>query len=230
MTLKNYSESKGGDPVIPEDIKKGMPIVRDFLKEIRERYHSINPQEKTIIYNIFRLRMNKWNKEIYPDVESTVRKALENLCGEVTGKISINQIVYTSHGKAMKIIPEKNSGIISISDKGDEDAHLNNRWNYRLDMYFNDNDYDFNEFHARQMINWLEKIEGKVEKLWVHCNQGISRSPAVGLWLSERYHVPFKPNHSYNRHVHNTLKKFDEWWRKNKEKETSRVGLEPTTP
>ena len=69
----------------------------------------------------------------------------------------------------------------------------------------------FNEEDANQILTFVEKIKDKVEILLVHCEAGISRSPAAAGALSLIYNntdqeffcLPFHPNMK----VYNTILK-----------------------
>ncbi|HDK26321.1 MAG TPA: hypothetical protein ENG48_04420 [Candidatus Atribacteria bacterium] len=67
----------------------------------------------------------------------------------------------------------------------------------------------FSYIHALQILNFVEKYKNTIDLLIIHCNAGISRSPAVAASLSIIYNI--NDYHTYfflyepNIHVFSTL-------------------------
>lgn len=79
-----------------------------------------------------------------------------------------------------------------------------------LTLYFDDTHKEvegtvfFHEKQARQIIDFVKARED-AETLLIHCYGGLSRSLAIGTFLSEIYGLPVKKG-NYNTHVYNVLK------------------------
>ena len=43
----------------------------------------------------------------------------------------------------------------------------------------------FNRYHAEQILDFVEELQGKIDLLMVHCEAGMSRSPAVGAAIAK---------------------------------------------
>ena len=43
----------------------------------------------------------------------------------------------------------------------------------------------FNKYHAEQILDFVDEIQDKIELLMVHCEAGMSRSPAVGAAIAK---------------------------------------------
>lgn len=70
----------------------------------------------------------------------------------------------------------------------------------------------FTELQARKIIKFVEsELERGVEAFVIHCDAGVSRSPAIGQFLDEVYNGAKKVPHSrmlYNTYVYKTLNNF----------------------
>lgn len=140
-----------------------------------------------------------------PEAYQMINDAISGKMASV-GKYTIKKVQSLSVGQAEGLLPPEKSAIISI-----DDAFLRGEWEYRLETYFPDDSWTFNEFHARQILKWLQYVDEKVENIYVHCIQGISRAPAVARFISERYWAELSHrNYSYNPHIYKTLNKV-EW-------------------
>ena len=67
----------------------------------------------------------------------------------------------------------------------------------------------FSYIHALQILNFVEKYKNTIDLLIIHCNAGISRSPAVAASLSKIYNINYYPAYFFlyepNIHVFSTL-------------------------
>jgi predicted protein tyrosine phosphatase len=45
----------------------------------------------------------------------------------------------------------------------------------------------FDKDHAEEILRWLDEVEGKMDKVFVHCLAGRSRSAAVAKFIAEKY-------------------------------------------
>jgi hypothetical protein len=65
----------------------------------------------------------------------------------------------------------------------------------------------FSEEDADKVIDFLDKVEGKVDHVVVHCTHGLSRSPAIARYISQRYDLSdgFDNHRTFNRFVFETL-------------------------
>jgi len=110
--------------------------------------------------------------------------------------------------------PPKKAVLISIRDKGQEDAKIDDKWDAVLRLTFDDADisgdlFDCNQ--AQEVINFVEKyVEHSV---YVHCHYGVSRSAAVALFIAEDQGLllfckgirQYKDPPQFNRHVYRML-------------------------
>jgi len=74
----------------------------------------------------------------------------------------------------------KDYPIISISGVGNKLTNVNDLNIVQLE--FDDDLSSFTEQHAKQIINFVDTNKFK-RVMYVHCDAGISRSGAVGLWI-----------------------------------------------
>lgn len=141
----------------------------------------------------------------------------------------MNVYVLNKHSAQMfhsDLIGNKPYAMISILSNPKESIKLENDPNrlFYLRMNFDDIDRDidrdidptkyrlFNQEDAKEILSFAKKIKNNVDAIVVHCEAGISRSPAVGLALAQlldaknqdriEYRFPL-----YNRHVYNTILK-----------------------
>lgn len=95
-----------------------------------------------------------------------------------------------------------------------------------LTLYFDDIEKKvngavrFDNEMAKQIIEFIDKYDGKVDKIIVHCYAGQSRSRAVGAFV--KYMVGFDNSDlikfgNPNMHVYNTLMKEYKKWSKSRE-------------
>ena len=127
----------------------------------------------------------------------------------------INELLVCSQKVAENFTPDDSWGVISIRG-GRTKVNLQSGWGDRLEVVFNDitrpipGFVHFDHKHASTIINWLDYhyVRGVLDKLAIHCEQGVSRSQAVGLFINQYYakHLPASKNASrYNKHVFQTL-------------------------
>jgi predicted protein tyrosine phosphatase len=103
--------------------------------------------------------------------------------------------------------------MISITGTGEARVTLKKGWAYRLRLCFDDIEVPthgrkiFTEEDADRVLDLLDKIEGKVDHVIVHCTHGLSRSPGIARFISERYDLSngFGNHRTFNRHVFKTL-------------------------
>jgi predicted protein tyrosine phosphatase len=69
----------------------------------------------------------------------------------------------------------------------------------------------FNEEHAKDIGDFLEKHWGNFEDIMIHCYAGASRSTAVGRAIGDHFQIPYNPEilerqeMGPNGHIHVTL-------------------------
>jgi predicted protein tyrosine phosphatase len=103
--------------------------------------------------------------------------------------------------------------MISITGTGEARVVLKRGWRHVLRVTFDDIEKTqfglklFSEEDADKVINFLDKIEGKVDHVVVHCRLGMSRAPAIARYISQRYDLSngFDNHRTFNRHVFKTL-------------------------
>jgi len=104
---------------------------------------------------------------------------------------SAPEIVVLSREDAERHEPTGREVCVSISDPGAEPARLSPRFASVLRLSFNDvtergdpSDILFAREHARAITEFLDGWPD-VERVVLHCNAGVSRSPGVALGLSD---------------------------------------------
>jgi hypothetical protein len=103
--------------------------------------------------------------------------------------------------------------MISITGTGERRVPLKKGWAYMLRLCFDDIEVPrlgrklFSEEDADKVIDFLDKVEGKVDHVVVHCTHGLSRSPAIARYISQRHDLSngFDNHMTFNRHVFETL-------------------------
>ena len=127
----------------------------------------------------------------------------------------LKELLIFSQRVAERMEPEEFSGMISIRGPNMQVA-LQDGWEPLLILEFNDivrpfsNFVAFNERHAHAIISWLDSNLSSLDTLMIHCEQGVSRSKAVGMFVQEYYasHLPkLKNADRYNTLVYSTLKR-----------------------
>ncbi|MFL5489640.1 MAG: hypothetical protein ACJ8AJ_14265 [Gemmatimonadaceae bacterium] len=113
-----------------------------------------------------------------------------NSAGEPKNRRS-PKFVVLSREDAETYEPRGEEICISISDPNAEPASVSPRFASVLRLYFNDvvergepSDILFGPEHARAIKGFLEEWP-QVERIVVHCNMGVSRSPGVALGLCD---------------------------------------------
>lgn len=103
----------------------------------------------------------------------------------------VPEFVVLSREEAELYEPRGKEICISISDPEASPARVSSRFAAVLRLNFNDvtergepSDILFAEDHAREIRNFLDAWP-KVERVMVHCNAGVSRSPGVALGLCD---------------------------------------------
>ena len=103
----------------------------------------------------------------------------------------VPEFVVLSREEAELYEPRGKEICISISDPDASPARVSSRFAAVLRLNFNDvtergepSDILFAEDHAREIRNFLDAWP-KAERVMVHCNAGVSRSPGVALGLCD---------------------------------------------
>ena len=99
--------------------------------------------------------------------------------------------------------------MISITGTDEPRVPLKKGWAYTLRLCFDDIEVPrlsrklFSEEDADKVIDFLDKVEGKVDHVVVHCTHGLSRAPAIARYISQRYDLSngFDNHITFNRHV-----------------------------
>lgn len=125
----------------------------------------------------------------------------------------ITEVGFMSRPLAMTTGPWGKAGIISITSEKSDRVRLMKGWRRVLRLHFHDIERPepgriaFDESHADAILDWLEKVEGRLETIHVHCNAGKHRSAAVAMFIVERYDVSgFDRNYPlYNKRVYRVL-------------------------
>lgn len=107
--------------------------------------------------------------------------------------------------------------MISITGTDEPRVPLKKGWAFTLRLCFDDIEAPvrgrklFTEKDADKVIDFLDRIEGKVDHVVVHCTHGLSRAPAIARYISQRYDLSngFNNHMSFNRHVFATT--FRRW-------------------
>jgi hypothetical protein len=122
----------------------------------------------------------------------------------------------------MTVLPDNdNTAIISCITPTQRQAVLDENWANVLRLTFSDaypgdlytperegaeNVVLFNKEHAEKIIEFLDTIHNSVDYLVMHCNAGVSRSPAVLDFVGDAYGYQVCSNTNFaNRHVYNQL-------------------------
>ena len=90
----------------------------------------------------------------------------------------------------------------------------------------NDINYEFNEIIANSIISFLNQFKDNVDTLVIHCDAGLSRSSAIGLWanrylsLDEKEYLINNPRKCPNEKVLKILmdisgltKSYEDFWK-----------------
>ena len=103
----------------------------------------------------------------------------------------VPELVVLSREEAELYEPRGKEICISISDPDASPARVSSRFAAVLRLNFNDvvergepSDILFAEDHAREIRKFLDAWP-KAERVMVHCNAGVSRSPGVALGLCD---------------------------------------------
>ena len=103
--------------------------------------------------------------------------------------------------------------MISITGTGDARVVLKRGWRHVLRVTFDDIEKPrfawelFSDEHADRILDFLDKVETKVDHVVVHCRLGMSRAPAIARYISQRYDLSngFDNHMTFNRHVFKVL-------------------------
>lgn len=128
-------------------------------------------------------------------------------------KPTIRQVSAISLLSARNWNAQPREAMISITGTGEPRVPLEKGWRHVLRLRFDDIERPrfglelFSEADADQVIDFLDRIEGKVGHVVVHCALGLSRAPAIARFISERYDLSngFRNHPTFNRHVFRIL-------------------------
>lgn len=132
----------------------------------------------------------------------------------------MKSVVFYPRAVAEGLHPNGQEVIVSIHDREQGPAQLQDGWKDILRLSFHDTDVpkdNYNVFGPEQAKAVMAFIEqhADVERVVVHCNMGVSRSAAVAMFISEQqdralfqqgraFFHPDRPA-QYNRLVYSTL-------------------------
>jgi len=127
--------------------------------------------------------------------------------------ITVKEVSAITLISAMNWNPPSRSAIISITGTDDARVVLKRGWRHVLRVTFDDIEEPrfrlklFSNKDADKVIDFLDRIEGKVEHVVVHCRFGQSRSPAIARYISQRFELSngFENHMTFNRHVFATV-------------------------
>lgn len=98
----------------------------------------------------------------------------------------------------------KNVGILRLTF-----SDANGKSDRDVPMVASDDDIVlFNEKQANCILDFFENVQNKIEVLLVHCEAGVSRSPAIAAALSKLYYgddTRFFANYTPNSFVYNSI-------------------------
>ncbi|MHB8833318.1 MAG: hypothetical protein ACYC9V_09105 [Desulfobacteria bacterium] len=125
----------------------------------------------------------------------------------------VRKVTWIPQHDAEDLLPVYGLGMISITGTDRRRARLRKGWRDILRLVFDDieapvADYVlFDDRMADRIIDWLYRVDDRVEEIIVHCSAGISRSAAVARFVAERYGIEeFDFDYrSYNLHVYDLL-------------------------
>jgi predicted protein tyrosine phosphatase len=114
-------------------------------------------------------------------------------------------------GRIETFVPRPDSILISITSQQGEFPHLNSKWKDVLYLKFDDDEKDMIEEDAKKILDFVIKNIGC--DVFVNCEAGLSRSPAVVVALEQIFNArdltDFYKHH--NKFVKNKIK--DVWFR-----------------
>jgi len=130
--------------------------------------------------------------------------------------MSIQYVTFLPKSKAEQIQPGPTDAMISICDPGDE-VQLASGWEQLLTLSFLDMVYDddllerFGEAaprvyagypqrrHAEAIRQFVDELnQQNINRLYVHCYHGRSRSAAVASWVANRYGAELERNDTHD--------------------------------
>ena len=125
----------------------------------------------------------------------------------------IREVGFLSQAGAEAMRPLPREGIISITGSGYPPATLRKGWRRVLRIVFDDIEKPFfgathfDIAHAEEILRWLDEVEGKVDKVFVHCHAGRSRSAAVAKFIAEKYDLSggIRVYEEHNKRTHRVL-------------------------
>jgi predicted protein tyrosine phosphatase len=121
---------------------------------------------------------------------------------------------------AEAMVPQPRWAMISITGfnpyTSNNEADLHPDWAAVLRLEFDDvairgdHLHGISEDQARQIIEFLNAVQDKADKIVVHCLAGVSRSAGVAKFIADTYGLDFDDGYDFfNRLVYETLKEVD---------------------
>lgn len=125
----------------------------------------------------------------------------------------IREVEFMSQARAEYFKPLSREAIISITGSGHQRAKLQRGWSRVLRMVFDDVErpgfgaLPFDTDHADVILGWLDVVQNRVDRIFVHCHAGKHRSAAVAKFIAETYDLPggVRVYEDGNRRVHRLL-------------------------
>ena len=132
----------------------------------------------------------------------------------VRGEPMIREVEFMSQARAEHFKPLAREGVISITGSGYPRAKLRKGWTRVLKMVFDDVERPgygatpFDMDHAEVILGWLDAVQDRVDRIFVHCHAGRSRSAAVAKFIAETYNLPggVRVYEDGNQRVHRLLR------------------------
>lgn len=107
----------------------------------------------------------------------------------------MNHVTFISREQAQRLVPPAGAVIISVHDKSEAPAQLQNGWAGRLTLEFHDTDgrsLGLTAFSAAMAAQVWQFVDSHLEapELFVHCQMGVSRSAAIAMAIALPLAVP----------------------------------------
>lgn len=125
----------------------------------------------------------------------------------------IREVEFMSQARAEYFKPLTREAIISITGSDLHRAKLRKGWSRVLRLVFDDVErpgygaIPFDADHAEVILGWLDAVQDRVDRIFVHCHAGKHRSAAVAKFIAETYDLPggVRNYEDGNRRVHRLL-------------------------
>jgi predicted protein tyrosine phosphatase len=112
----------------------------------------------------------------------------------------MKKVTFVSRYTAENLVAINGAVIVSIHDRSEVPADLDEDWDDRLTLEFHDTDGTigglklFAAEHALQVWDFVTKHRTTAQELIVHCHAGESRSGAIALAVAEVLAIPCYKN------------------------------------